>query len=46
MHARSARIDFDDIPHIERDPSVEFSALDRGLEETFLDDEDSDVATI
>lgn len=45
IHARSSRIDFGDIPDVERDPSLEFSALDRdrGLEESFLDDEDSEL---
>jgi hypothetical protein len=44
LHARSTRIDFDDIPDVEREPSLEFTALDRdrGLDESFLDDEDSD----
>ncbi|KAI9469909.1 MAG: hypothetical protein EXX96DRAFT_587932 [Benjaminiella poitrasii] len=48
MHARSTRIDFDDIPDVEREPSLEFTALDRdrGLDESFLDDEDSDVEQI
>lgn len=37
-------IDFDDIPDVEREPSLEFTTLDRdrGLDESFLDDEDSD----
>ncbi|GAN01166.1 wsc domain-containing protein [Mucor ambiguus] len=45
LHARSTRIDFDDIPDVEREPSLEFTALDRdrGLDESFLDDEDSDM---
>ena len=43
MNARSARVDFDDIPDFGREPSVEFSALDRerGFDESFLS-EDSD----
>ncbi|KAI7893264.1 uncharacterized protein EV154DRAFT_502241 [Mucor mucedo] len=45
LHARSTRIDFDDISDIGREPSLEFTALDRdrGLDESFLDDNDSDV---
>lgn len=45
LHARSTRIDFDDIPNVAREPSLEFTALDRdrGLDESFLDDNDSDV---
>ncbi|KAG0169042.1 hypothetical protein DFQ28_004056 [Apophysomyces sp. BC1034] len=44
INARSARIDFADIPDYSRDPSVEFTALDRerGLDESFLSD-DSDI---
>lgn len=38
MTARSARVDFDDV----REPSVEFSALERGLDESFLSSEESD----
>ncbi|KAI8979190.1 hypothetical protein BDF20DRAFT_868102 [Mycotypha africana] len=46
LNARSTRIDFDDIPDIEeRNPSLEFTALDRenGLEDNFMDVEDTDV---
>ncbi|KAI7907276.1 uncharacterized protein BX663DRAFT_495395 [Cokeromyces recurvatus] len=45
LNARSTRIDFDDIPDVQREPSLEFTALDhdRGLDESFLDDEDSDI---
>ncbi|CEP18379.1 hypothetical protein [Parasitella parasitica] len=45
LNARSTRVDFDDIPDVEREPSLEFTALDRdrGLDESFLDDEDSDM---
>ncbi|KAI8380901.1 uncharacterized protein BYT42DRAFT_593008 [Radiomyces spectabilis] len=43
LNARSTRVDFDALPDYGRDPSVEFSAFDRGLDESFLEDEDSDV---
>ncbi|KAI8092365.1 uncharacterized protein B0P05DRAFT_526000 [Gilbertella persicaria] len=45
LHARSTRIDFDDILDNRREPSLEFTALDRdrGLDESFLDDDDSDM---
>jgi hypothetical protein len=44
IHARATRVDFDDIESNDRE-SVEFTALDRdrGLDESFLDDEDSDI---
>ncbi|GAA5810241.1 hypothetical protein MFLAVUS_003661 [Mucor flavus] len=43
LHARSTRIDFDDIP--DGRESLEFTSLDRdrGLDESFLDDQDSDI---
>lgn len=45
LHARAARIDFDDIPGNNQRESLEFTALDRdrGLDESFLDDDDSDI---
>ncbi|CAO3681601.1 unnamed protein product [Rhizopus stolonifer] len=45
IHARSTRINFDDILDNVDEPSAEFSVLDRDrdLHDTFLDDEDSDL---
>ncbi len=40
IHARSTRIDFDDILDNNADNST---SLDRDLHDTFLDDEDSDL---
>lgn len=44
MNTRSARVDFSDIPENGRDPSVEFSALDRHREfdDSFLTDSEED----
>lgn len=47
MSTRSARVDFDDIPEFGREPSVEFSALDRerGFDESFLSEDSDDDTT-